>query len=287
MPDHKRAALLRRQIAYVTAVISADEELTPTSKQLMAWRSEIAAQGFADDEAEANDVLRTDAAWLAKSENSPQDLLDELKSELPKAEQLEEEHRIEVARGATGKPSWNVQMALAWIRFRDVEKACRFLGRRDALLSLWRDGLETDELEQRLANGQLVCTGVQGDVRRKISPADWAGEGHTGLRLMRATEPYAARKHREPVYTELRLQRQAIRQAFPGRETETPKDGPVLAAARVFLRRNEDRVIWDELWAHVSSELGVSISKRQKERLEPTLRQEFPHKFRRGAPKRK
>ena len=76
-------------------------------------------------------------------------------------------------------------MVLAWIRFRDVEQACRFLESRDALRSLWRDGLETDELLERLASGELRCTGVRAGAREEISPADWASSSRDGLRLMR------------------------------------------------------------------------------------------------------
>lgn len=131
--------------------------------------------------------LTTDS--FANSKRSPDELLNELKNELPKAEQAEEEHRAEVARRANQEPSWDIPVALAWIRFRDVKQSCRFLERRDALLSLWRDGLETEALEQLLAGGELVCTGVRGGVRGKISPEDWRREDRQGLRLIRATEP--------------------------------------------------------------------------------------------------
>lgn len=285
MRPHLKAAQLRRQIAYLNAVLGADGELAPQSKRLQTWRSEISAQGYAADEVSV--MFGIEARWFKGLGRAPVELLHELAAELPKAQQLEEEHRIEVARRAKREPSWNVQTALAWIRFRDVAQACRFLERRDALLSLWRDGLETDELEQRLANGELRCTGVEADIRQEISPADWAGEGRKGLRLMRATEPYAARKHGEPIYTELRFARQALQHAFPRREDMATTDGPSLAAARVFLRHCEGEVKWDVVWDEVFKATGKRVSNTRRENLQKPLREEFPDKILRGAPKKK
>ena len=100
MRDHLRGALLRRQIAYLTAVLSADEQVSPKSERLASWRSEIAAQGYLDGD--LNNVFATETTWLEKSGCAPDKLLKELVSQLPAAEQLEDEHRIEVARRATG-----------------------------------------------------------------------------------------------------------------------------------------------------------------------------------------
>ncbi len=285
MRTHRRAAELRRQIAYLTALLGADEALTPQSKRLQAWRSELETQGY-----EAHDIpemLRIENKWFTATERAPDELLEGLKSELPEAEQREEEERIELARLATGEPSWGIPMALAWIRFRDVEQACRFLERRDALMSLWRDGLETNELERQLSSGVLRCTGARDGDRREINPADWAREGREGLRLMRDSEPYAARPGEKASYTQLRLQRQAVQSAFPTPGKPADSHAPFLAAARNYLAHGEGRVGWDLLWTHVAEKLGVSVSKRRKEKLEPKLREEFPHRFGRGRLKRK
>src|SRR5262249_39114819 len=154
------------------------------------------------------------------------------------------------------EPIWNVQIGLSWVRFRDVAQACRFLERRDALQSLWRDGLETDELQQRLAGGDVRCRGMRDGVRHEIDPADWTRDGRTGLRLIRATEPYAARPGEKAAFTELRLARQQIQHAFPTATDFLPR-GRSRAGARTVLNHTAPEMFtWDELWKAVSDSLG-------------------------------
>jgi hypothetical protein len=283
MRPHQRAAELRRRIGYLSALAETSDALTAESANLRTWREQLEAQGFG--RGDFPDVLTTDDKWFKATGRSPDEVLRELKSELPEAEQREEEQRIEVARLATGESSWDIRMALAWIRFRDVEQACRFLERRDAPVSLWREGLETDELEQRLSGGELRCTGVREGVRREINPADWARKGREGLRLMRDTDPYAARSGEKRAYAQLRLQRQAVQHAFPRDDKVSGKDGPVLAAARHFLDQVEGKVRWDKVWSAVAEARGEKeIADRQKERLQPQLWLTHGAKLHRGRP---
>lgn len=281
----QQARDLRRRIAFLSAVVGADELLTAQSERLQAWRLELEVQGFGPDDVE--EVLKAEQSWLRKASSSPEKLLEDLRRELPRAEQQEEEDRIELARAAASEPQWDVAMTLAWMRFRDVEQACRFLERRDARVSLWRDGLETIELEECFARGTLRASGVQNNQRHEIGPADWAGRTRDGLRLIRDEDPYAARAGETAAYRQLRLARQAVQHAFPGLKKAATSDGPYLAAARNYLAHGEGRVGWDMLWGHVAETLGLSVSKRRKERLQPKLLEEFPTRFGRGALKRK
>ncbi len=288
MHRHQRAAELRRRVAYLAAAHSADEALTPQSERLRDWRAELEAQGFVADE--VNDVFLDEERWLKKSGRTPDDLLMELASELPQAQQREEEHHIEVVRRATGESYWGIPMALAWIRFRDVEHCCRHLGRRDALHSLWRgdDIVETDELEQRLASGEATSSGLRGGDFREISSAEWTRGGHEGLRFMIKDGVLCAGHPGEPVsYTQLRFARQKLQHAFPGLDDLATTDGPPLAAARIYLRQSEGEEKWDVVWEEVLKSLGQKVSNNRRERLQIQLWKEFPDKLLRGAPKKK
>ncbi len=279
-PALQQARDLRRRIAFLSAVVGANEALTAQSERLQAWRLELEVQGFGPDDVE--DVLKAERSWLRKASSSPEKLLEDLRRALPRAEQQEEEDRIELARAAASEPQWDVAMTLAWMRYRDVEQACRFLERRDARVSLWRNGLETIELEECLARGVLRASGVQNNQRHEIGPADWASRTREGLRLRHDLDPFAARPGEKAAYTQLRLARQAVQRAFPAHDNLATSDGRALAAGRQVLRQCEGQMKWEDVWAEVETRTGETVAKGRKARLQKELRKDFADKLLKG-----